>query len=119
METINSSSEINQNSPHSLLLKIEDFVCTSSELYKQKTIEKVANTTSHLISKMMIAFIIIMMIVITSVGLSLWIGEELGKTYLGFFCVALGYVVLYFVLLIALNPIKIEIKNKIINKLLN
>jgi hypothetical protein len=120
METTkNNTKEATHQLKHSLLIKMEDYGNTSVELYKQKAIEKVSEFSSTIISKLSLAFAFMMMIVTISIGLSLYIGEKLGKSYLGFFSVALGFVALYLILLTALNPLKREIKNKIIFKLLN
>jgi hypothetical protein len=120
METTkNTTKEATNQLKHSLLIKMEDYGSTSVELYKQKAIEKAAEFSSTIISKLSLAFVFIMMSITITIGLSLWIGEQMGKTYLGFFTVALGFVVIYLILLAALNPLKNDIKNKIIFKLLN
>jgi hypothetical protein len=120
METTkNTTKEATNQLQHSLLIKMEDYGSTSVELYKQKAIEKAAEFSSTIISKLSLAFAFIMMSITITIGLSLWIGEQMGKAYLGFFTVALGFVVIYLVLLTVLNPLKNDIKNKIIFKLLN
>lgn len=120
METTkNKTKEATQEHQHSLLIKMENYGNTSVELYKQKAIEKISEFSSTIISKLSLAFVFIMISITTTIGLSLFIGEKLGKNYLGFFSVALGFVVIYLILLTFLYPLKREIKNKIIFKLLN
>ena len=61
-----------------------------------------------------------MFVIIASFGIALWLGEECGKLYYGFYIVAGGYGVLGFVLYFLLhNWIKKGICDSIISQILN
>src|SRR5688572_4860916 len=62
-----------------------------SELIKLKTLDKTAGAVSTLISRGAAVLIFSMFTIIVNVGIALWLGDILGKTYYGFFCVAAFY----------------------------
>lgn len=108
------------NRMESLFEKIEDFGTTSFELYKLKTISKTAEVVSTFVSRGAVVIVLSMFLVFASIGLALWIGDLLGKTYLGFFCVATFYIVLGGVLFYFLHQfIKRQVSNSIISEVFN
>ena len=76
---------------------------------------------SEVVSELTASFVVIvfatLFFLIFNIGVSLWIGEALGKVYLGFFAVAgfymLGGLLLYF---FRLTWIKIPLRNAIITQ---
>jgi hypothetical protein len=120
MESTQTSTELPpSNFDHPILKKIEDYGKTSIEIYKQKAILNMAEVFSSFLSQLGIAFVFMLVIFSIITGISLWVGEKMGASYLGFFSVALGLVVLYILLVLMLGQLKKEIKNKIILKLTN
>lgn len=100
--------------------RAEDYVKTSFELYKLKTISKTAEVVSTFVSRGAVLIVLSMFLVFVSIGLALWLGDLLGKTYLGFFCVAAFYIVLGGVLFYFLHQyIKRQISNSIISEVFN
>jgi hypothetical protein len=81
-----------------LFEKAEDYGKTSIELLKLNAIDKSADVVSSIATKLAIAVVAVMFISIINIGLSLWIGELLGKLYYGFFVVAGFYGVLAMIL---------------------
>lgn len=103
-----------------LFEKAENYAKTSFELYKLKTINKSANIISSFISRGIVIILLSIFIVTANIGAALWLGDLLGKSYYGFFCVAgfygvIGAIVYFFMH----NFIKKRVSNSIISQLLN
>ena len=101
-----------------LIERAEQYAKTSIELIKLKSYEKTADVTSGLISRGAALLVISIFVVLVNIGLSLWLGDILGKTYLGFFCVAGFYAILGCILYFVLHErIKKRISNSLITQL--
>ncbi|MBK7171964.1 MAG: hypothetical protein IPH84_01740 [Bacteroidales bacterium] len=72
----------------SLLEKSIDYGKTSFELVKLKVLDKTSNVVSSFIPHSAVFFLVASFMLFLNLGLALWIGELLEKTYLGFFVVA-------------------------------
>ncbi len=81
-----------------LFLKAEQYGKTTIEIIKLKTIDKTAGYVSTIVSRLFVTLCVFMFLLIVNIGLSLWIGDLLGKVWFGFFCVAGFYAVLGLVL---------------------
>ncbi len=85
-----------------LLVRAEEYGKTAYELIKLQALNKTADVTSTLISRGVVVLAISIFIVLINIGISLWLGDILGKAYYGFFCVAGFYaltgVILYYFL---------------------
>lgn len=83
-----------------LLDRAEEYGKTSYALFKLKIIDKTADLASTFFSRGAAILSIMFFLLSTNIGISLWLGDLLGKSYYGFFCVAGFYgivgVVLYF-----------------------
>lgn len=103
-----------------LFERTEEYAKTSYELFKLKTVNKTATLASAFVLQGIIILVLSIFIVTASIGAALWIGELLGKSYYGFFCVAGFYCIvggsIYFFLY---NTIKKRVQNSIISQLLN
>ncbi len=103
-----------------LLERASQYGKTSYELIKLKTINKSANIVSTFISRVAAGSFIIMFILIFSIGISLWLGDLLGKSYYGFFCIAGFYAIISVVLYFFMHKkIKSKINNLLIMQMLN
>jgi hypothetical protein len=102
-----------------LLERAEAYGKTSYALFKLKAIDKTANLGSTLISRGTTILLFVLFISCTNIGVSLWLGDVLGKSYYGFFCVAGFYgfigVVLYFFMH---SSLKKKISNAIVSQML-
>ena len=78
----------------SLFERAEVYAKTNVELFKLKAIDKSADIVSTLVPKFVIVVIISLIAIMVNIGLGLWIGELIGKSYFGFFIVAGFYVIL-------------------------
>jgi len=102
-----------------LFEKAEDYTRTTVELAKLNAIDKSTDVLSSLFSRITVLIVVAMFVLMFNIGLSIWIGELLGKIYYGYFAVA-GF---YLILSILLNNfkdqwLKMPVSNLIISKLL-
>ncbi|MFE3872456.1 hypothetical protein ACFX5F_14615 [Flavobacterium sp. ZS1P70] len=110
----------NQATPIEMLFeKAEDYTRTTVELAKLNVIDKSADVLSSLLSRLIVVIVVAMVALLINIGLSIWIGDLLGKTYYGYFAVAGTY----FILAIIINSfkdqwIKVPMSNLIISKML-
>jgi len=81
--------ENNKNIFESLIESTTDYGHLSYDLMKLKTLDKASDITSTFITYAVILIIIAASLLFINLGLALWLGEILGKIYLGFFAVAI------------------------------
>src|SRR3954464_7929626 len=90
-----------ENQPHtigSLLANAGSYLETRLDLLKLKAIDKSSEAASSIVSGLATVILAIFALFLLNVGLALWIGYLLGKSYLGFFVLA-GFYILLAVLL--------------------
>jgi hypothetical protein len=103
----------------SLIEKGEQYGKTSLELLKLKTLDKSADVTSTLVSWLIVVIFAVLFFLILNIGVALWLGELLGKSYFGFFVVAGFYAVLALLSgIFRKQLIKKPVNNSIINQVL-
>ena len=112
METIATNIEL-------LYKKAKEYADINIELIKLNSIDKTADVLSSLVSRMVIFMFVVMFVLLVNIALSLYLGEVLGKDYLGYALVA----AIYMVLIILINSfkdklIKVPITNLVIAKLI-
>ncbi|HLN72468.1 MAG: hypothetical protein ACM3O8_10690 [Methylococcaceae bacterium] len=111
--------EQQENLFESLIEKGEQYGKTTLELIKLKTLDKSADVTSTLASWIIVIVLIVLFFFILNIGIALWIGELLGKEYLGFFVVAGFYGLLALVFGVFREKlIKKPVNNSIISQVL-
>lgn len=81
------------NSIESLFEKAEAYGKTTYELAKLKLLETTNMVVTSLIARLSVILMISMFLFVLSIGIALWLGDLLGKTYYGFFIVAGFYLV--------------------------
>lgn len=98
-----------------LFEKCESYVKVSAELLKLKTISKTAELVSSLMANTVVIIFGILFFVILNIGMSVWIGEVLGRLSLGFLIIA-GFYLLLAVIVYAFRNVWIKepVKNAII-----
>lgn len=100
--------------------RTEDYAKTSFELCKLKTVSKSAEVISTFVSRGSVIVALSLFMVFINIGLAIWLGELLGKLYLGFFCIAGFHVLLATILYFFIhNYIKKQVSNAIISEMLN
>jgi hypothetical protein len=103
-----------------LIEKAEIYSKTTLELCKYKAVNKSADIFSFIAVKIAVCIVIVFCLLLINVGLSIWIGQELGEIYYGFFVVAFGYLCLAILLYIFREEwVKNPVSNFIINKMKN
>jgi hypothetical protein len=113
-------TEDQPNTLRTLLDNASDYLETRVELLKLQAIDKSSDITSSIVSRITIFIILIFAVFILNMGLAMWIGELLGKTYLGFFVVAGFYGLLALLLhLFRRSWLKEPVSTMIIKKMLN
>ncbi len=111
--------ENNSTTIEMLFEKAENYTRTTIELAKLNAIDKTSDIVSSLLSKLAVSVVVVLFIFFLTIGLSLWIGELLGKSYYGFFVIAAVYFLISVLLYYYKNRwIKMPISNYIIVKML-
>lgn len=112
-----SNATTNENL--NLYEKAENYTKTSLELIKLKTVSTSADVLSTLTSKIAVGAVVAFFTLFLNIGISLWIGKELGEYYYGFFIVALFYLIVAIVMHKTQHKlIKTPIGNMIITSIL-
>lgn len=66
----------------------EEYGKTSFELAKLKSLETTTVVVSTLISRLSVVVMLLLFVLVLNIGIALWLGELLGRTYYGFFIIA-------------------------------
>jgi hypothetical protein len=102
-----------------LFERVQEYSETSCKLFKLKALDKTAGIVSRSVSRGVVILVLFMLVVVLSIGIALWLGDLLGKSYYGFFYVAGFYgliaLVLYFFMH---NWIRDTVRNSIISQML-
>jgi hypothetical protein len=107
--------EDNANMFEALFEKATDYGKTSLELTKLKSIDKATDVASAFIPKSIVIVLALFCLASLSIGVSLYLGEMLGKIYYGFFVVAGFYALAGITIFFFLNDwLKKIMKNHLI-----
>ena len=79
------------SSLESLFERIEAYGKTTLELTKLRALDTIIFVVTTLISRLGVAAMVSMFFLVLNVGIALYLGEQLGKNYYGFFIVAAFY----------------------------
>ncbi|HEY4935426.1 MAG TPA: hypothetical protein VII44_02535 [Puia sp.] len=108
-----------QDSIRTLIDKSKDYLDTKIELSKLKTIDKSADVLSAVVVMVSMILIGSLVVILTSIGLALFLGKLLGAYYYGFFIMGGFYAIILLVIFIQRNKwIKTPVANGLINKML-
>ncbi len=100
-----------------LIDKIEEYGNTNLELYKLKAIDKSTDVFASLTTRIVIFSIIALFLLVSTIGLALYLGEVLGKSYYGFFAVGGFYILIGIILIIFRKPLEDIFNNYLINQI--
>jgi len=99
----------------SLFERAEAYGKTSLNLLKLKTIDKTSELIALVISWFIIIIVVALFFIVLTIGIALWLGEVLGKSYYGFFIVSGIYAILGIVFVLwGRKPILNSIVSKMI-----
>jgi hypothetical protein len=102
-----------------LLSDAGDFIETKAVLWKLKTIESLADVSGELVAGLAMIVLASFVIILVSIGVALWVGEILGKSYYGFFIVGGFYGVIALIILVQRGRwLKDPFSNLLIRKIL-
>lgn len=76
-----------------LFEKGETYGKTSLELAKLKGLETTTHVVTSFITRLSVIIMISLFALVFNIGIAMWLGELLGKSYYGFFIVATFYLV--------------------------
>jgi len=103
----------------SLFERAADYKATTHELIKLKVVDKSASVISTLVAQIIIAIAVSLFALLLNIGLALWIGQNLGKSYYGFFIVSGFYGLFAYIIFVFRNKwIKVPLNNSIITQIL-
>jgi hypothetical protein len=103
-----------------LIERFDAYGKASFALIKLRLVEKTAGVFSTFIARCVVVIVFSMFVVSLNIGVALWLGDLLGKTYYGFFCVAGFYGLIGLILYFFLNNwMKKQLNNSIILQMLN
>lgn len=108
----------------SLLIKYlirlaESYFKTNLELVKMKAVSNATDIAASIMTRIIKYVVILIVVFLFSVGLSLWIGDLVGKSYYGFFIVAALNVLIAMIIRYKPNFVKMRVKDSLIVKILN
>ena len=108
-----------QDSIKTLIDKSKDYLETKIELARLKTIDKSADVLSAVVVIVSMIFIGSLVIILISIGISLFLGRILGAYHYGFFIMGGFYAIVLLVIYLQREKwIKTPISNELINKML-
>jgi hypothetical protein len=86
-----NNMESNTEMIESLFDKTVDYGKTSFQLLKLKTLSKTSDITSTYLARLVVLIFAISFMLFMGLGLAIWIGEILGKSFYGFFVVGVFF----------------------------
>lgn len=92
---------------------------TTIELAKLKTVDRISDLAAAILTRIISSAVLLLFFLFISLGLALWLGDIIGKIYLGFFVLAGVYGLLGILIQLFLSKwIKRRICNYIIKNIL-
>jgi uncharacterized membrane protein YgdD (TMEM256/DUF423 family) len=79
------------NSIESLIERIEAYIKTTLTLSKYKILEAVITVATSVMKRLSVIIMLSLCVLILNIGIALFLGELLGKSYYGFFIIAAFY----------------------------
>lgn len=102
-----------------LFSQSRDYIDSRIELIKLQAIDKASKGAASVVSVMVLALFLIIFFLFFNIALALFLGDLVGKTYIGFLIVSLVYVIAGFILFKARRKILTKpIANMLIRKFL-
>ncbi len=84
-------------SAETLFRRVTEYSLTYFELIKLKAINKITDVISTVFPDVIVSILFLVFMLFINLGLALWLGDILGKLYLGFLVVAAFYFLMLFV----------------------
>ena len=100
-----------------LIERVEQYSKTSFELLKLKSLDKTADISSTLISRLLLVIVLSLFALTLNIAIALWLGDLLEKNHYGFLIVASFYGLTGIVLFFIHPQIKERLNNSIITQM--
>lgn len=102
-----------------LFERAEDYAKTTIKLVKLNAVDKTAEIVSSLFSLLVVSMTVVLSIIISSIGVALWLGKLLGDSFYGFFIMGAFYLLTAVMLSIFREQwLKYPISNSIIRQMI-
>jgi len=102
-----------------LFERAEDYAKTTIKLVKLNAVDKSAEIVSSLFSLLVVSMTVVLSIIITSIGVALWLGKLLGDAFYGFFIIGAFYLLVAIVLRVFREQwLKYPVSNSIIKQMM-
>lgn len=112
--------ENNTTTIEKLIEKADVYSKTTLELCKFNAIYKAANIFSSLAIRLVLIIVVVLISLMVNIGFALYLGDYFGKTYYGFFIIALFYLFLGIIIYLFRNQwIKHPVSNFVISQSLS
>lgn len=111
--------EAKSNFIEPLLERAEQYSKTSFELLKLKSVDKTADVTSTLISRLLFVIVLSLFALTLNIAAALWLGDLMGKNYYGFLLVASFYGLISMIVFFVHPFIKTRLNNSLITQILS
>ncbi len=109
-----------KSSIDALIEKGEQYGKTTLELLKLKTLDKSSDVISNLVSWLIVFVFAVLFFLILNIGVALWLGGLMGKSYYGFFAVSGFYGLLALIFgIFRKQLVKKPLNNSIIEQVLD
>ncbi len=103
----------------SLFEKTGDYIETRIELYKLRAVETSSDIIGSVVSKLIVSFAALAFLFLVNIGVALWLGQLMGRAYLGFFTLAGVYLLAAFIIYkMRKKWVKEPLVDKLIEKML-
>jgi hypothetical protein len=103
-----------------LFEKAGDYGKTTAELLKLNALSKCADVVSSLVTRLATLVVVALFIITINIGIALWLGELLGRSYYGFFVVAGCYCIIAILLNVFRRQwVETPIRNAIVSEVLH
>lgn len=103
-----------------LVEKFKDYLETRYTLLRLKSINKLSKIVSTLVTSLVLMILFFIIVLFLSIGLSLYIGDLLGKSYYGFFIIGGVYFIIGLIFYYSRDKvIKEPISNRLIKDLID
>lgn len=102
-----------------LIERAEEYTKSTIEFFTLNAVDKSADVVSSLVSRLAVFIMVAVSILISSIGMALWLGKLFGETFYGFFAIGAFYMLVAVLMQIFRHKwLKYPVSNSIIKQML-
>lgn len=109
--------ETQKETPRPIIEQVKEYVETRLKLLKYEAIEKSTSIIANVVVELVVVIALVLTFLFASFTLALWLGDVFGANWKGFGAVAIIYLLLAVILMVAKKPIERPIINILVRKL--